>query len=276
MHWIIQNNIYEEEGFATLLETLDRFDLTRTLVKVVPFVGEIIGTDGPPLPSSGGDAIVMGSYSLARQAKKMGWVPGAFLHNLDFEVQHRAWGEWMLNADAHVCAFDAVPFQPEPFFIRPVHDTKAFTGYVEDWDGYSKWLASLRRLPESPDPENDPLGVNLMTLSTPVMVCAKKEIYSETRTWVVDGRVVTSSGFKLGTLKRYTTPDQVDSRVIDFANSVAGHWSPNEAYVLDVADTADGLKVGEVNNLNSAGWYRADLQRLVTALEDQSARSRRL
>jgi hypothetical protein len=36
---------------------------------------------------------------------------------------------------------------------------------------------------------------------------------------------------------------------------------------MDIADTADGLKIVEVNNLNSAGWYRCDMQKLIMALE---------
>jgi hypothetical protein len=203
----------------------------------------------------------------------MNWQPGAFLRNLDFEIQREHWGAHMLNHEALVCAFDAVPFQHGPFFIRPVHDTKAFTGYVEDWAGYSKWLEVLRRLPEVRDPENEPCGVNLMTLSTPVMICPKKEIYSETRTWVIEGRVVTCSGYKLGTRTRYTTPAQVDGAIVQFANMVASLWSPNEAYVLDVADTPNGLKIVEINNLNAAGWYRADLQKIITAcVASQGAR----
>src|SRR5687767_13929858 len=99
------------------------------------------------------------------------------------------------------------------------------------------------------------------------MVCRKKEIWSETRTWVVDGKVVTASGYKLGTLKRYTTPEQIDPRITSFANECAQIWSPNRAYVLDVAETEDGLKIAEINNLNSAGWYRFDMQKMIMSLE---------
>jgi hypothetical protein len=37
---------------------------------------------------------------------------------------------------------------------------------------------------------------------------------------------------------------------------------------MDIADTPNGLKIVEINNINSAGWYRCDMQKLVTSLED--------
>lgn len=278
MYWVIQSNVYNEENYEHLLATLERLGLPFSVHKAVPFTGEL---DPDPVIPDGQKVIVMGSYSLSRHAVRRGWKPGAFLDNLDFEIQHKHWGDHMLNADAKIYPFAQVPFQEYPFFIRPVGDSKAFTGLVCDWGYYENWRDGLIRLPETADPVNDPLGINLMTVETPIMVCRKKEIYNETRTWVINGspkimvdqhltghRVRTCSGYKVGTIKRYTPPEQVDQRIIDFANARAAEWSPNDAYVLDVADTADGLKIVEINNLNSAGWYKCDMQKLIVALEN--------
>jgi hypothetical protein len=111
-------------------------------------------------------------------------------------------------------------------------------------------------------------GTHLCTPHDDIMVCTAKEIWSETRTWVVDGRVVTASGYKVGTIKRYTSPHQVDERITAFAQACANRWRPNPAFVLDVADTPAGLKIVEINNLNAAGLYRGDMQKLVVALAD--------
>lgn len=300
MHWVVQTNIFAEEGFEALLAAFERLGIYQTwrsaatpqrtysLVKVVPFTGELHAIDGD-LPLDGANAIVMGSYSLARVAKAKNWKPGAFLDNLDFEVQRRWWGDRMLNHDALVTTFDSVPFQKEPFFLRPVHDTKAFTGMVVDWGYYEQWRDSLRRLPETVDPVNDPLGVNVLTRDTPVMVCTKKEVYSETRCWVIKQpimsvsgivagvaatyTVVTASRYKRGTLKHYeeVRGSRWDNDLIAFAEDMANEWSPNAAYVMDIAETPHGYKVVEVNNLNSAGWYKGDMQKLVHALEEMPA-----
>jgi hypothetical protein len=267
MHWVIQSNIFEEKGHALLLETLDRFGLSYSLHKVIPFVGALEPELDLPAGSS---AIVMGTYGMSIRSKERGWVPGSFLDNLDFEVQVAKWGDRMLNADAKIYRFDEVPFQEQPFFLRPVKDTKTYTGFVADWGQYQERLAGVYRLAaggsdiETTESERKLKRWHLAELS---MVCTKKQIYNETRTWVIDGEVVTASGYKIGTIPRYTSPAQVDPEVICFARETAQIWSPNRAYVLDVALTPEGYKVVEVNNLNSAGWYLCDMQKLVQSLE---------
>lgn len=64
MYWVIQNNIYAEEGFQKLIETLERLNLTYSIHKVIPFLGTIEPACNPP----NGPVIVMGSYTLARVA----------------------------------------------------------------------------------------------------------------------------------------------------------------------------------------------------------------
>ena len=51
-------------------------------------------------------------------------------------------------------------------------------------------------------------------------------------------------------------------------DQAAERWRPAEAFVLDVCDTPDGIKVVEINTINSAGFYAADVQKLVFALEN--------
>jgi hypothetical protein len=98
------------------------------------------------------------------------------------------------------------------------------------------------------------------------MVSEPVTIYSETRTWVVKGKVVTASEYKRGN-KSYQS-STVEPRIIAFAQARANEWSPNDAYCLDIADTPDGLKIVEVNCLNASGFYKADMAKLVAALED--------
>jgi len=255
MHWILQNNIYNESGFDDLVGTLERLGLPFSLHKVIPFVGEL--EPEPVLHEE--RVVVMGSYTLARAAQRRGWQPGAWLDNLDFSIQREHWGAAMLNHDAEVVPLGEIAERPEPFFLRPVTDTKSFAGRVFDWPTYLEWRERLRALTAEDRPE--------VWLDTAVMVCSKKEIWSETRLWMVDGRVATASGYKQGTLVRSSPPEAVDARVLELAAARAAEWSPNRAYVMDIAETPDGLKIIEVNNLNSAGWYKADLSRLVTALE---------
>ncbi len=253
-HWILQNNLYSEAGFESLTGALDRLGSPYSIHKCIPFIGTLEPEANPPP----GPVIVMGSYTLANHAKARGWTPGAWLDNLDFQIQREHWGDYMLNADARICAFGDVGFLAVPQFIRPVGDTKSFTGFVCDQEYYAKWREGIVRMGPEPD----------FNLDTPVMVCSKKEIYTETRLWIVDGEIVTSSGYKFGSIPRQSPPGMVDLDILTFAGHRADDWSPNEAYVMDVAETPEGLKIVEINNLNSAGFYKADMNKLVMALED--------
>jgi hypothetical protein len=40
-----------------------------------------------------------------------------------------------------------------------------------------------------------------------------------------------------------------------------------EAYVIDVCRTEDGLRIIETNCINASGYYDADLQKLIGAIE---------
>lgn len=251
MHWVIQNNMFNEEGFRILLDALDKMDYEYSIHKVIPFSHELTPDFNPDAEK----VIVMGGYTLANIAQAKGWTPGSFMENLNFKVQYCHWGDEMLNCDAKVSKLaDAEPFET-PKFLRPTGDGKAFNGQIMDWYEFDHW-------------RDRTLAINSwsqVTGDTEIMVSPLKKIYREIRNWVINGEVVTSSGYLMGGRVHGFEPDQDE---LDYAQKIADIWSPNEAYCLDVADTEEGLKVLEVNNLNSSGFYGADMQKLVWALEE--------
>jgi len=132
-------------------------------------------------------------------------------------------------------------------FIRPVGDTKAFNAGVVDAAGFE----TLRgRYPDE------------IAILAPV-----RTFHSETRCWVVDGRIVTASLYRRGGQILYSCRD-VPPDVLDFAARCIAAWNPSPAYVLDVAETSDGPRIIETNCLSAAGHYDADLQRIVATIED--------
>lgn len=273
MRWVLETNRFEEDGWERLLSAVKRRGLPLTIVKTIPFGGGLSVEEGD-LPGPEEKTFVMGTYTLTNYAKHLGWKPGAVLDNLNFQIQQQNWGSTMLNHDGETYEFGSVPQFSELMFMRPTHDTKAFTGRVVDWGEYSEWRDRVQKLWD----DGLLLEGDLLTPDTPVVVSSKKEIYAETRTWVVPGAtihrtsltpVVTSSQYKVGTIKRYQEQFYTDLRVLEFVDRVVSKWYPNEAFVMDVADTPDGLRVIEVNNLNSSGFYKADLGRLVESLEER-------
>lgn len=257
MHWIIQNNIYNEDGFKSLIETLETLELPYSIHKCVPFVGTL---EPEPEPAQN-RIVVMGSYTLAREAIKRNWNPGVFLNeNFNTEIQWCHWGDLMMNADHEIHCFSQVPEQPGPFFIRPVYDSKAFTGEVTDWLTFIEWRDRVLSLTSDDNPT--------ITWDTEVLISSVKEIYGEYRIWIVDGKAVSWSQYRVGRRKLKNYIPDVDERIRNFAEECAAIWSPHRAFVLDIFETPDGLFIGEVNNLNSAGFYAANMGKLIMALEE--------
>jgi len=256
MYWIVQNNIYSEEGHQKLLDALSRLDLPHSLHKCIPFIGALEPEIIPPP----GKVFVMGSYTLMNQARLRGWSPGGFTENLDFETQLSRWGEKMLNHDANIFSFSSLPPQLNPFFIRPTEDTKSFIGQIMDWPSFEEWREQVLSLSSE-----DGFQLNK---DTQIMVAPKKEIFKEVRTWVVNGRVVTSSIYKIGTIRMKSPLDSnwVDPSIVEFVHELG--WYPNPACVIDVGETEEGYKIIEVNNLNSSGFYAGDMNKLVGSLEE--------
>jgi len=254
MHWVIQDNMYNEEGFHKLISALERLNLPHTVHKVVPFIRRLV----PDVDPSGA-VVVMGSYTMSHIAADKCWRPGSFMSGLlDYKIQLRHWGDHMLNSDAEFSRFDSVAAQLTPFFIRPVQDNKFFCGMVTDFPAYIEWRDNVLDLWEGP-------VTDALCVSTPVMVCKPKKIYRETRVWIVEGKAVTASNYKVGT--RVTTAGPVDPYVLHFAEKRAQEWSPVGAYCMDIADTPEGIKIIECGNLSACGFYDADMTKLVMALE---------
>jgi len=262
MYWILQDNMFQEEGFHRLVDVLERFGLPYSIHKVLPFGGGIVPD---PVPTEE-RVIVMGSYTMARIARERGWTPGSFDNaNLDYTIQRGHWGARMLNGDSIVTRFDEVPEQIKPFFIRPVLDSKSFNGQVKDWPSFVEWRD--RVLTHGADNGGTLCG------ETMVMTSRVKAIHREYRLWILDGKVITSSLYKMGGRALFgigshmVHAPQMDDNVISYAEETAQLWSPCRAYVMDIADTPEGLRVIEVGCMNAAGFYGADMGKLVEKLE---------
>jgi hypothetical protein len=265
MHWILQNNLFNEAAYQTLLDTLERLGLPYSIHKVVPFVGDLMPE--PELDHK--NVICMGSYSLRHYAKRKIWTPGVFdLEPCNFEMQREKWGEHMLNFDSKVSRFeDAVfPFfergEEHLAFIRPIEDSKVFAGKVFEKEEFYTWKRKVCVLEED-------YG-NSLTKNTLVQVTKPKVIYSEYRFWVVHGDIITASLYKRGDQVIYSS--EVDQCFFDYARDRIAEWQPHAAFVIDVCDTPDGMKVVEINTLNSCGFYAADIPKLVMALEEGFSR----
>jgi hypothetical protein len=248
--------MFQEREWNTLVGSLSRFGIPYSIHKVIPFIGELV----PPLEVSG-KVVCFGSYSMRHAAKAAGWTPGVYdLFEMDFRQQLERWGSLMLNADSKVSAFHAADIT-EVTFMRPIDDSKYFAGKVFEVDEFYDWKRKVCVL------EHD-YG-NSMTKDTLIQLCPPKLIYSEYRYWVVDGRIVTKSLYKRGSRVIYS--DEVPEELDKFVEDAIDLWQPHRAFVIDICDTPDGLKIVEINTINSAGFYAGNVQKLIVALEIMEA-----
>ena len=98
------------------------------------------------------------------------------------------------------------------------------------------------------------------------MVCGPPvTIHKECRFFVVDGAVVAGSTYKQGGVM--VAGAETDPISAGYARACVQRWQPARAFVLDTALTPDGPSIVEVNCINSAGFYGADVERIVLAIE---------
>ena len=65
MFWVLQNNLFNEDGFKSLVQTLQRMQIDYSIVKVVPFIGEMEPDISPTNP-----VIAVGAYSMWKIARR--------------------------------------------------------------------------------------------------------------------------------------------------------------------------------------------------------------
>lgn len=255
MHWVLQDNIFNEHGFNAMVDTLRRFEIPFSEHKVIPFIGQIEPDVNPE-----GKVVCMGSYSMRHLARERAWYPGVWdLDQQHFLVQLENWGHHMLNHDCSVVEFQHAKIPLSRAFVRPIEDTKVFAGTVFDQENFEWWRHRICDLNEHPN------GTTLAS-NTLVQVCSLRKIWSEYRFWVVRGKIVTSSLYKMGNKVRYENGAPED--VTEFVEDRIAEWEPHDAFVIDAADTPEGIKIVEINTLNSSGYYDADIQKLVMAIEE--------
>lgn len=264
MHWVIQGGNYEERGWRDLLSILDRTDTPHSLHDLVS------GTDRiEPDTDVDGPVICMGSYALRHVARRKGWTPGVFdLEHHDYDACIRRWGTEMLNHGSTVFALKDIAnvcqVPDDRFFFRPLADNKNFTGGVMS-------VAEVMALMDKAAAQNPGGTLRRLSPNTRIIRNEIEDIYAEYRTWVVDGRVVTASQYKLG--RRVLYSSEVDDEVVGYAREAAETWQPDRAFVLDVAKTAKGMKIVEINTFNSAGFYAGDVYRIFEAVESMGFES---
>lgn len=252
MYYIVQENCFRERNYDNLIQTINKLGLEHEIVKVKPFIDEV------EYKTNRKDVFVFGSLKLSRVSKNIGWNPGSTVtDNLDYRIYSEYYKDNLLNYDSIVQKFgDDFNFIETEYFIRPCEDNKAFNGKVYDYYDWNDFkVYSLNNGHDS-----------ILTVDTPIQISTVKKIYNEARFWVVDGKIITHSTYKIGS--RVVYDNLVDSGAVEFCHDMIALYQPNRTFVMDIALTNIGYKIIELGATSHAGFYDADIYKLLTSIEE--------
>jgi hypothetical protein len=253
--WAIQTNLGSQKDIQTLIEVCQKEASVFTF-EAIPFDTEL-----PVLPQANDDNYVFyGSGGLTNLIFKSNqYNPGVFSSEETFAwsivQEHYLNHMWSQGSKMKMADFaQQMPLFDDTIFVRPDYDSKAFSGAIWNKQELLDWILKLEKLETliNPSEEN-------------IIVAPVREIYQEYRLFIVDNKIATASLYKEnGEMKKRT---HIPNYVSSFANNLIKSWVPCAAFVMDIAvDSHLNMGVIELNSINSAGFYAADIEKFVKAI----------
>jgi hypothetical protein len=255
MQWILQ----EDKDNVPMAETLDRLGIAYSVhAKLRDVAVPELVVDDP------NRVVVFGYYSAQAFVRERGYKPGVF--ELRPYVLEQAWQPYLLNPRAAATIVkvrdisDRVSDDARRYFVRPVEDSKTMSGTVLTGAELRATAAAVMELP------TERLVAGRLAPDTELLLSTPTTIQKEWRVWVVAGDVVTWSLYKMA--GQMVVRQEIDQDALDFVRSmIEANPGYSEAYVIDVCRTEEGLRIIETNCINASGYYDADLQKLIGAIE---------
>lgn len=250
MYYVIQENTFREENYNVLVETLKRYNLPFEIVKVRPFLEDL------KFKTKRKDVFCFGSVKMSRLARKYGWYPGSLLNeNHDYRVYSRYYKENLLNYDSKIQKFGD-EIKDEYFFARPCEDTKTFTGKVFTNESWNKFKEEFYKIGAETS----------LNENTQIQVSSVKDITKEFRFWIVKGEVITGSLYRMGSW--INRSNIIDDGALEFCKEMIKIYELADAFVMDICELKTGnYKIIECGCINSAGFYQANMPKLIEAIE---------
>lgn len=260
MHFLIMDKFFNEDGFRIMKEYMIQNNISHTSVKPVPVLNIFVPEDVDDYTDASYEkyfdksipTMSFGSYALAQQLIEAGFTPGGYINeNHNIQIQMNEWGsENFLNGK---CIFTTMGEIKNPgwdnIFIRPVHDTKIMAARVIEQCNFRFEVEAFFSFYGDPEFE--------------VLLAEAQEIIAEYRLFIVNGKVIAQSLYKVR--GNFCTNKFVPTEIINKAQELCSKWVPAHAFVMDFAETSEGFKVLEVNNINCAGFYECDIPSIVEA-----------
>lgn len=253
MYYIIQKNVFQDPRYDEIFSVMNELDLDYETVEFKPNSIEF------DILTNRKDIFVYGSVKLAKVTSKFNWTPGSFYgKNHEFEQYVKGYGKNAINYGSQICNFkDSLDWSSSStFFIKPSKDAKVFTGKVFNESEWSDFV--YNKLNDSNE--------NRVNENTKIQVSLPYFLIKEARVWIVGEQVITSSYYKFH--GNVDFEEDVSEDGLSFAQQMANLYNVADAYVMDIAYTLDGWKIMEINCINSAGFYKGNVKKIILALEE--------
>ena len=258
MHWLIASALSREPGFDFLMDQIQKQNVKHTICYKPPMVEYLTeqGKKDPIELDIDGPVFVAGTTSMNKVSEIHGWNPG-YIDVPSFHDCLSHWGNHMLNHDSLTGTIkDIEPPADCNFFLRPANDGKLFSGKISHAEKFEQF-------------RNDVLSIKGSSAFPPdtlIQIAPIKPIWAEYRCMMIGGSYVTGSQYKKGREVKYSP--LVGNRFIEFAQQMTHLWCPRSAFVMDLADTPDGIKIIELNSISSAGFYNSDMGKFISAINE--------
>jgi ATP-grasp domain, R2K clade family 3 len=253
IHWILQNNLIKSEIKESIIKTLKQDNISYEEVTVIPFSDDL-----PPIQQQANQYVFYGSSTLIFNAyKDPVYREGVFYDENTFSTENynQQWGKKMLNYDAMItCLAD---FSEEKYdldslwFIRPVADSKAFSGSIMSF-------SEIQRLTQNLKESNNPH----LSTQTPIAISSPKEIEKEWRHFIVNKNVVSSSRYAQNGHLSVSNTD-IPNELINFVENCCLQYTPHDIFVMDTALCNGQYFIIECNCFNGTGFYSHDIEAIV-------------
>lgn len=195
-----------------------------------------------------------------RICRELNWSPGSYCQTERFFCSN--WyplaNRWLLNDRWHKTTVreltenaQAVTCQlgeGQSVFIRPDSPLKPFSGRV---------LATHQITQRSLD-----FGFYYEDLDLPIIIAPVKSIRNEWRLVIADRQIIAGSGYSAE--GRHPIANPLPDAVFQYGADIAMELEPPErVYIMDICETADGLRLLELNPFSGADLYACDPHQVV-------------
>lgn len=263
MKWLIQEFLNQNENVERMRKALELQGTDYLLVRLNKDASLTVLDIETRLPLDDTEDVLWeflhdgsitgyGSKSFDKALRQLQIEPGSF-SNEEFEMEEiqKRVGDELLNQEFIIGELQELHPTWKHFFIRPTGNTKLFGGMTVTQKEFQEWK-------ERENHKDSPyIGQTLMISET-------KEISGEYRFFVIGTKVVTGSSYRVdGELNTSLFPS---NDVWNYAQKMVDRFRIADVFVIDVAETNEGLCIVEYNNFNTSGLYACDENLIVRHL----------